>query len=143
VRREPLEHAPRRRSIARAHALERLADGGFHRAAAGGIGAGTARRQAQDGAPAIAAILDAQQQPLRHEALQHASEGARVHMQDGGEVSGRNTGKESDDAERQSLWPVTPMSPAIRFEVFSSPCPTAHSNCMNWSTSGRSAPASS
>jgi len=27
--------------------------------------------------------------------------------------------------------PVTPRSPAIRFEVFSSPCTTAHNNCMN------------
>ena len=37
-----------------------------------------------------------------------------------------------------SLWgPVTPRSPAMRFEVFSRPCTTAHNTCMNWSTSGR------
>lgn len=46
----------------------------------------------------------------------------------------------SPAARRTRRWgPVTPWSAAIRLDVFSSPCTSAQSSCMNHRTSGRAA----
>jgi hypothetical protein len=102
--REPSEHPPRCSAIACAHTLERVGNGRFHGAAPGSIDTRATRRQVQDGSPAIARIIDACQPSLCHEPLQHAREGARVHMEDGCKVSRRHTREKADDAERQPLW---------------------------------------
>jgi len=101
---EPFQYPPRRRPIARSHALERVGDRGFHGAAAGGIHTRTTRRQAKDRSPPIQRIVDAQQPSLCHQPLQHASQRTRVHVQDGREVSCGDTGEDPNDAKRQPLW---------------------------------------
>lgn len=101
---EPLQYPPRRRPIARSHALERIGDRGFNRAAAGGVHMRTARRQAKDCPPPVPRIVDPQQPSLCDQTLQHAGQRTRVDVQDGREVSCGNTGEEPDDTERQPLW---------------------------------------
>jgi hypothetical protein len=45
---------------------------------------------------------------------------------------------QAGDAQDEALGPVTPSSLVIRFDARSRPCATAHTSCMNWSTSGSS-----
>jgi hypothetical protein len=81
--REPFQHPPRRCPIARIHTVERLGDRRFHSTAPGSVHTRTTRCELKDCAPAIAWIINASQQSLRHQTLQHARQRTRVHVKDG------------------------------------------------------------
>jgi hypothetical protein len=106
--REPFEYPPRRRPIARSHGYERVGDRGFHGTAAGGIHTRTARRQSKDCSPTIPRIVDAQQPSLCHQPLQHARQGAWMHVEDRRQVTRRDPWEEPHDTERQPLWSGDP-----------------------------------
>jgi hypothetical protein len=105
VTRELFQHPPRRCPIARIYTFERLGDRRFHSTAPGSVHMCTTRRELKDCAPAITWIINASQQSLRHQTLQHARQRAWVQVKDGRQISGGDPREEPDDAQRQSLWP--------------------------------------
>lgn len=114
---EPLEYPPGSQPISRLDVGEGRRDGGFDRAAAPGIGAGAPRCEPQSGAPPVCRIGDSHQQALRDQTLHHTGEGARMHVKDGGEIAGRQAGKEADDAEDQPLRAGDPEIGGHRFRA--------------------------
>jgi hypothetical protein len=83
---------------------QRSGDGGFDRAPSLGIDSGAAGREPQHGPPPIAWSGDAHQHALSDQPLQHAGEGAWMHMEDRGEIAGGDARKQPDDSQDQSLW---------------------------------------
>jgi hypothetical protein len=103
IGRQSLKHTDRRATIVRGHRAEGCVDRGFDGVRPRGIGANPARGQMKNRTAAVAWIIDPAQQTLRHEPLQDTRQCTGVHMQDPGEVAGRQPGEKTNDPEHESL----------------------------------------
>jgi hypothetical protein len=99
-----MEDAYARSSIASADLAERRSDSRLDRAGTSGVRTSPTCSEAKHGAPSIARIVDAPQQPLRDQPLQDAGQGARVHTHDRREIAGAQPREETDHAEHEALW---------------------------------------
>lgn len=91
--RQPLEGAPCRRAITHGDTVKRRTDSRLDRASSGGIDPRAARREMQHGAPPIAWIIDALEQPMCDEPLKHPCQRAGMHVQDRREIACRQSRK--------------------------------------------------
>ena len=103
MRGQAFEHAPRRGSISRPDGRKGLGDGGFHGAASNRIDTTASGRQPQHGTASIVRMVLTHEQSLAHKSLEYAGECAGMNVQDGGEVTGRQAGTETGDAQHQPL----------------------------------------
>ena len=92
------------RADPRAGLRQRSGDGGFDRAPPLRIDPGASGREPQHGPPPISWSGDAHQHALGDQPLQHAGEGAWMHMEDRGEIAGGDARGQPDDPQDQSLW---------------------------------------
>jgi hypothetical protein len=111
--------------------------GGLHRACLHSVRTLSPRRQSKYGTPAIARVIDAQHHLLLHQALQDAGQCTGVQVKDRGELSRRKPRRQADHAQHEALWSGDANRIRHPFGRGLEPGTTAHSSCMNCSTSGR------
>lgn len=103
VARDALQHARGDDTIAFADLCKRRGDSRLHRSRTYPVRSHAQFCEAQDDTAPVVRMLDALQKPLRFEPLQHASQRARVHVQNARKVAGREPWKEADNAQHQPL----------------------------------------
>jgi hypothetical protein len=104
LRREPIENSSRRHAIAIADAYERFGDRSLHRALPDGIDSGAAQGESEHRAPAVARIGGADQQSVRDQSLEDASQCARVDMQHRRQITSRQPREQTDNTQHEPLW---------------------------------------
>jgi hypothetical protein len=100
---EPLQHPSRGLTVGDRNIRERRRHGRLDRAPLLGVGRRAFSSQAKHRTAAIGRIGHAYQQPLCLQAAENAGECARMDVEHGGNVTGRHTGKESDDTQDETL----------------------------------------
>jgi hypothetical protein len=103
MRGEPLHDSSGRGAVAVARPVERVRDGAFHGSIAPAIRTESPRGEPQHGTAAIARIVGAYQQALCGEPLNHSGQRARMNMQHDRQLACRESRKQTDDAEHESL----------------------------------------
>lgn len=94
---------------------EHTANGSLHGRSCVGIQALAARREPQDGAPAILRVPVPSNEACSFEPPQYAGERARMYVQHPGQFAGRKSSEVADDSQRESLGPRNPYRHAHAF----------------------------
>jgi hypothetical protein len=100
---QTLEDSLGRRAITPADAIERIRNGRLDRSRAYLVGPAAAWSETKHCASAIAWIIGSCQQPLRDQAPNDSGQRAGVDVKNPGQISCRQTGEQTDDAQDEPL----------------------------------------